>query len=66
MLNFIKNILRKNKMKKELPPKGSFYVHNKIGSAYNGMCGIVGHHGCGERFYIKLADNRGTLCSIKP
>lgn len=49
---------------KSLPKEGSLYIHNKKGSAYNGMRGIVKHHCCGTRFMIDCETR--VLCNIKP
>lgn len=49
---------------KQLPPEGSIYTHNKQGSAYNGMSGVVKHHNDGKHFMILCATS--TLTNIKP
>lgn len=47
----------------QLPEEGSVYVHNKKGSAYNGMSGVVYHHDCKTRFMIFTGNS--WLCCIK-
>lgn len=50
--------------KKTLPKEGSIYTHNKKGSAYDGMTGIVHHHLDGKAFMIKC--DGCWLVNIKP
>lgn len=45
------------------PPEGSIYTHKKRG-AYNGMTGVVHHHGDGKHFMINTGSS--WLCNIKP
>jgi hypothetical protein len=47
-----------------LPLEGSVYTHNKKGSAYNGLTGIVKHHNDGKAFMIEC--ETCCLCNIKP
>jgi hypothetical protein len=72
-MNWIKNLFCKKAQKQcaisgvvrsYLPKEGSIYTHNKKGSAYNGMTGVVKHHYCGTRFMIEC--ETGVLCNIKP
>lgn len=58
----IQNLIRR--LFRQLPPIGSTYTHNKKGSPYDGMTGVVGHHYDQKRFYIDCETN--TLCNIKP
>ena len=39
-------------------------THNKKGSAYNGMIGIIKHHNDKKSFMINCETN--CLCNIKP
>jgi hypothetical protein len=48
----------------KLPKEGSVYTHNKKGSVYNGMKGIVFHHSDKKVFMIKCENS--WLCNIKP
>jgi len=55
---------KRKQKEKELPPEGSLYTHNKPGSAYHGMSGIVTHHEDGRAFMINCGGS--WLCNIKP
>ncbi len=59
-MKFINKILKR----KSLPEEGNIYTHNKKGSVYNGMTGVVHHCGCGTTFDIYTGD--AWLCNIKP
>lgn len=50
--------------RRSLPKEGSIYTHDKKGSAYDGMTGVVHHHDCGAAFMIYTGD--AWLCNIKP
>ena len=51
-------------VRSSLPEEGSTYTHNRNGSAYNGMTGIVHHHDCGTRFMIDTGSS--WVVNIKP